>query len=730
MKLPDVYPWGKGWPPPPGAGNYADTAHGARRRGVQIIAGYSDGFVTTAPVMRSSANAFGLFDLGGNVQEWCFDVPAAPQTDRRVLRGEAWPEADPQALLASSRNLTTQDQRDNQHGFRIIVELPESAPGKLPATASPSSPSASLPVSSSPASATEDAPFINRLGMKFVPVPITGPARSASPSDAGGGPTDKQRVLFSIWETRVQDYEVFVQETKARVRKPPFVQGPTHPAVGMNWNEAKAFCAWLTERERNAGHLTANEVYRLPSDHEWSCAVGIGDREDPAQLPGEKKGKIEFLYPWGTSWPPPARTGNLAGIELATALASGIGASVPVPIPNYQDEFVTTAPVGSFAANPLGLFDLEGNVFEWCEDKFEASPKDDGVMRGGGWASGAEGRLYLSSYRRIYPRKIEFHFYNGFRVVLAPVTAPSTSATAPVSPSPSLPVSSSSASAATKDAPFTNTLGMKFVPVPITGPARSASPSDAGGGPTDKQRVLFSIWETRVQDYEAFVKETTCKAPQPRFQSEFVSGAMHPVSAINWDDATAFCAWLTERERKTGKIAAADVYRLPSDHEWSCAVGLGSREDASLPPSRKNRQIPDVFPWGTEWPPPQGVENLAGEELRPLLAGGLHPYIKDVISGYRDDFTELAPVGSFKANALGLHDLGGNVAEWCEDWLDASKKVRVLRGATWLDHVRQYSFSSMRPSSHPTDSHFSNYGFRVVLAPVAANKGPKDEANR
>ena len=66
-------------------------------------------------------------------------------------------------------------------------------------------------------SAPEDGSFVNTLGMKFVPVPII------------GGPSGGQRVLFSVWETRVQDYEVFAKETERewprRLRARPDASG-------------------------------------------------------------------------------------------------------------------------------------------------------------------------------------------------------------------------------------------------------------------------------------------------------------------------------------------------------------------------------------------------------------------------------------------------------------------------------------------------------------------------
>ena len=265
-------------------------------------------------------------------------------------------------------------------------------------------------------------------------------------------------------------------------------------------------------------------------------------------------------------------------------------------------------------------------------------------------------------------------------------------------------------STATKDAPFVNSLGMKFVPVPIT------------GGPTGGQRVLFSIWETRVQDFKTFSQETKLSFAIERFAAG--PDPTHPAVTVTWDEAQAFCAWLTERERKAGKLSAGERYRLPSDHEWSCAVGIGDREDAALFPREQYRKLLDVHPWGTAWPPPERSGNFASEELRPLLAAGKHGYIKSVITGYRDGHAELAPVGSYPANALGLHDLAGNALEWCEDWFDSAQDKRVDRGAGSWSSFDCGEMRSARRGANEPGSKQSAKGFRVVLAssePAAAS---------
>jgi serine/threonine protein kinase len=263
-----------------------------------------------------------------------------------------------------------------------------------------------IPVLSSISSATKESPFTNTLGMKFVPVPIT------------GGPTDKQRVLFSVWETRVHDYEVFVKETKREWKKSGIEQGTTHPAVNMNCEDAMAFCAWLTETEHKAGKLDAQLAYRLPSDHEWSCAVGIGDKETATKTPEEKNIQIN-VFPWGNEWPPPADAGNYGGLELKPLIDSGRVMGGSTDLGEWEDSFIDSAPCGSFRASRDGLFDLGGNAFEWCNTPWSAQ-SEGAVIRGSSSKDGQRGRLWSSF--RLEKSLITTSDNLGFRCVLAPVT--------------------------------------------------------------------------------------------------------------------------------------------------------------------------------------------------------------------------------------------------------------------------------------------------------------------
>ncbi len=220
---------------------------------------------------------------------------------------------------------------------------------------------------------------------------------------------------------------------------------------------------------------------------------------------------------------------------------------------------------------------------------------------------------------------------------------------------------------------WTNRLGMRFVPVPGTG-------------------AMFSVWPTRVQDYTAYANATAgldVSWKSPGFKQD----GTHPVVNVNWDDARNFCAWLTEGDRRESRIGPHDEYRLPTDEEWSWAVGIGDREGAGTP-KEKDWKVDGVFPWGTQWPPPKG-------------AGNYDPSLEV------DTFDFTSPVGSFPANSLGLFDLGGNVWEWCEDWYDGTSGGRVMRGGSWYSDGRAFLLSAYRGGAK--GGRRGDVGFRCVI---------------
>lgn len=246
---------------------------------------------------------------------------------------------------------------------------------------------------------------------------------------------------------------------------------------------------------------------------------------------------------------------------------------------------------------------------------------------------------------------------------------------------------------ASKDTPFENSLGMKFVPVPGTD-------------------VLFCIHATRYRDYEEYARQTR-EGVDGSWKNQTHDGIEvsraddHPVTMVNWEDAKKFCDWLSEREGRT--------YRLPTDREWSFAVGIGEAEtwEANTTPATVFK-VPDIFPWGTDWPPPAGAGNYSDQSRRARMRRDDLSYLE----GYDDGFPTTAPVMSFAPNEHGLYDLGGNVWELCEDWWTDEQDARVYRGASWGDHARSGLLSSYRFRDRP-ERRSSYRGFRLVLVPAS-----------
>jgi formylglycine-generating enzyme required for sulfatase activity len=181
--------------------------------------------------------------------------------------------------------------------------------------------------------------------------------------------------------------------------------------------------------------------------------------------------------------------------------------------------------------------------------------------------------------------------------------------------------------------------------------------------------------------YRFFIEDTSRPGPvcwnDPRF-----SHPDQPVTSINWFDAVAYCAWLSERTRR--------LYRLPTEAEWELAArgGLTGR----------------LYTWGDE--PPQFQSGYAEWWLNGPERVGQRP-----------------------PNGFGLFDISENVHEWCADWYDSdyycvspvrnpkgpsSGARRSSRGGSWRHQIKIARVAAR--SSIPPEYEYKDYGFRVAMA--------------
>lgn len=163
---------------------------------------------------------------------------------------------------------------------------------------------------------------------------------------------------------------------------------------------------------------------------------------------------------------------------------------------------------------------------------------------------------------------------------------------------------------------------------------------------------------------------------------------LRPVECVSWNDASDFCRRLTDLEQRAGRLPSGFLYRLPSVQEFDQIAAGGSLRDAVT----------------------------SAQELR----------------------WHTAPVGSQPATSLGLHDVVGNVWEWCLDWGDDAKRFRISAGGAWPNHDWELApYSRPRDGLDPyelaaserlygplrrdyPDQGFWDRGFRCVLAPERA----------
>ena len=208
---------------------------------------------------------------------------------------------------------------------------------------------------------------------------------------------------LSLMEVTNAQFAQFDSEHSSGVIEGRTLSNNNQPVVRVTWDQAAMYCNWLSaqeglpvfynvENDMVTGFNPDSTGYRLPTEAEWAWAARV--EGDPTSL---------LKFPWGAQLPPPANHGNYADISAGVFLGRILA--------DYNDGYLGTAPVGTFAPNSNGFFDMGGNVAEWVHDYYGstgqigASEETDPlgptsgtyhVIRGSSWAHGTITELRLS----------------------------------------------------------------------------------------------------------------------------------------------------------------------------------------------------------------------------------------------------------------------------------------------------------------------------------------------
>jgi formylglycine-generating enzyme required for sulfatase activity len=499
-----------------------------------------------------------------------------------------------------------------------------------------------------------------KLEMMLIPA---GKFMMGSPaSEVGRFDNETQHEVTLTKPLYMGKYEVTQEQWQAVMgNNPSETKGINYPVTNISWNDGQDYLRKLNAK--------VNGGYRLPTEAEWEYACRAG-----------------------------------------TITAYSFGDAITIKDANHGSGSKSVA-VGSYKPNPFGLYDMHGNVWEWCEDWLGAYSKEvvidpkgpetgkSRVLRGGFSFPDFES-IVRSSYRSNDLLPNGRYGYNGFRLAL----------TAEFKVSVALPVPKSDPPEVTPGvgdlliAPFTESKakelqkavakslqkevaekidlgkGVKLEMVLIpAGKFMMGSPaSEKGRNENETQHEVTLTKPFYMGKYE--VTQEQWQAVMGNNSSSRTKEARLPVTNVSWLDCQEFIKKLNAK--------TSGGYRLPKEAEWEYACRAGTTTVYSF-----------------------------GDKITPQDANFL------------DSRLGAASVGRYKPNAFGLFDMHGNVWEWSEDWfgdypaglvIDPKGPVmgetRVLRGGSFAFN-ESLARSSIRGLSGPPAIRVSNYGFRLARTP-------------
>ena len=446
----------------------------------------------------------------------------------------------------------------------------------------------------------------------------------------------------------------WLTDPKANWEKPGFDQTDAQPVVLITWEDAAAYCNFLSQKEGLDDVYVLDERkeykadfskngYRLPTEAEWEFADGGG------QLP--QKSKTRY-----------------------------IGSNRPDTVAWYSSNAEgATHPVATKQPNQLGLYDMGGNVAEWCGDWYGLYTSDtatdphgpdtgkEKVIRGGSFLAGID--ALMAQYRDKAGRYSAWND-TGFRVA-------------------------------------------RNMPPPMPKPLGSMELIHVDGG-TYKNTILrdFYIGKYEVDNAEfaAFVTATGyattaetggggyiydasskswVKKPDATWKNPYITTtSATPVVEMSYYDAAEFCNWLSDLEglphayTKKGNAYAIDFnakgYRLPTELEWEWAAKGGTQSKG--------------YKYAGSEDPAKVAYSMAQSATGPHAGGFLAP------------------------NELGIYDMCGNVWEWCADLLPQTDKPGIykapVRGGAWRYKAESCTIE-WRNVDYLEGTDFT-FGFRVM----------------
>ncbi len=504
----------------------------------------------------------------------------------------------------------------------------------------------------------------NGIKLDLVLIPA-GKFMMGSPTSEKGHRPDKNQHEVTLTKSYyISKYEVTQEQWESVMGNNPSSKnkGAKLPVTDVSWKDCQSFVNKLNAK--------TNGNYRLPTEAEWEYACKAGTMT---------------AYSFGDV------------ITPQDANIDGLGTKV----------------VGSYKPNAFGLNDMHGNVWEWCQDWMADYPEgaamdpkgpatgNDRVLRGGSF-------FLIESHARSSYRDSCFSFKHvedsGFRLartvdvktVLAPTEPKPDPAwivqttgkllVAPFTEAKAKEVQKEVANSLQKEVEEKEDLGkgikLEMVLIPA-GKFKMGSPtSEPGRQPNETQHEV-----TLTQPYYIGKYEVT----QDQWQEVMANnpsktkGEKLPVTDISWNDCQEFIKKLNSTTN--------GGYRLPTEAEWEYACRAGTTDAYSFGDSLKKGDSNCLK---------KGDSNSGGGAVGSIKS-----------------------VGSYSPNAFGLHDMHGNVFEWCEDWFGAypaglvtdpkgppTGDPRVLRGGSFITLVID-ARSSYRANTAPT-YRFLSAGFRLA----------------